>query len=140
MAATSASFLGKSVFGGNQTGSPSPAGSIFGSGAVKPDSSSSDKPAAAAVFGSGFGVSPSPGSLFGGVGSSKAVPVRAEEVKPREADDGNNEVIFVNETEASEEMKRRAENWSLPSGFYLYETRKPCKGCHGKQLFMEFSF
>ncbi|XP_022125731.2 E3 SUMO-protein ligase RanBP2 [Pieris rapae] len=46
----------------------------------------------------------------------------------KEKDD---DVIFVSETEASEEDKQRAKELMLPDNFFTYSEKEPCKGCRG---------
>ncbi|XP_045529661.1 E3 SUMO-protein ligase RanBP2 [Pieris brassicae] len=46
----------------------------------------------------------------------------------KEKDD---DVIFVSETEASDEDKQRAKELMLPDNFFTYSEKEPCKGCRG---------
>jgi len=40
-------------------------------------------------------------------------------------------VITIGETKPSAEQIDRAKKLQLPSTFYLYENKEPCKGCPG---------
>ena len=41
------------------------------------------------------------------------------------------DVITIGETKPSAEQIDRAKKLQLPSTFYLYENKEPCKGCPG---------
>ena len=67
------------------------------------------------LFGRGIA---SPRSVFGGDAASSAP--------------GDDDVVFVSENRPDSKMMEEARRHQLPEGFYLYETRKPCKGCIGE--------
>lgn len=104
-----------SIFGGS-TGQSN---SVFGGASSQP--------------GSSFGSSSFTGTgLFGGKQTEpKAVFGSAIAQPATSAGSDDDEVEFVCENKPSAELMQKAEQFLLPSGFYLYEDRKPCKGCIG---------
>ncbi|XP_072936249.1 E3 SUMO-protein ligase RanBP2 [Epargyreus clarus] len=56
-----------------------------------------------------------------------------EEKKQLERKDetGSDDVIFVNEIQATEEEKQKAKELMLPENFFTYKTKDPCQGCRG---------
>ena len=137
-----------SLFGGSSSGGGTTPKSLFST--QTPDKSESSSGGGGSLFGGGvsstppagqtasnvFGAKPSPQSLFGGLGKKgstfEGVTAAANvSASSRLQQSTDSDVEFISETKPTADQIRRAEQYKLPPGFYLYEQRKPCKGCIG---------
>lgn len=113
----------KALFGG--TGTTPKSGSLFGATAtsITPTSQASSL----------FGAKPSPQALFGGIGQKGSTyeGMNSASDSPAGQSADSDEVEYISETKPTAEQVQRAEKYKLPRGFYLYEQRKPCRGCIG---------
>ena len=118
-----------SLFGGAANKPSTPSGSLFGS----PNTDSNALPASSL-----FGAKPTPQALFGGAGAKNSVFGGSKPVVTSSAD--SSDVEFVCESKPSDELMRKAKDFLLPAGYYMYEERKPCKGCIGNVPLSCFCF